>query len=92
MPPGMLHHSINLLLVNTAVCSACYVLQCRQKTVEVKAKCTDCTLYWCPRCLTNRYGEVVEEVGFISHPLSMLNHSILSARCDQGQFFCRSRG
>ncbi|KAK9830411.1 hypothetical protein WJX72_011628 [[Myrmecia] bisecta] len=36
--------------------------QCRQKTVELKAKCTDCTLYWCPRCLTNRYGEEVEEV------------------------------
>lgn len=39
-------------------------LQCRQKTVEVKAKCTKCTLFWCPRCLSNRYGEEVEEVLF----------------------------
>lgn len=39
-------------------------LQCRQKTVETKAKCKNakCTLYWCPRCLLNRYGEEVEEV------------------------------
>jgi len=36
--------------------------QCRQKTVEVKAKCSSCTLYWCPRCLLNRYGEEVEAV------------------------------
>jgi len=36
--------------------------QCRQKTVEVKAKCGSCTLYWCPRCLLNRYGEEVEAV------------------------------
>ena len=40
-------------------------LQCRQKTVEVKAKCTRCTLYWCPRCLSNRYGEVVEQVSVV---------------------------
>eukprot|EP00884_Botryococcus_braunii_P009655 jgi/Botrbrau1/18691/Bobra.0386s0019.1 len=36
--------------------------QCRQKTVETKAKCGSCTLYWCPRCLLNRYGEDVEKV------------------------------
>lgn len=36
--------------------------QCRQKTVEVKAKCGKCTLHWCPRCLLNRYGEDVEAV------------------------------
>ncbi len=38
--------------------------QCRQKTVEVKAKCGSgkCTLYWCPRCLLNRYGEEVDDV------------------------------
>ncbi|KAL4448632.1 hypothetical protein ABPG75_005851 [Micractinium tetrahymenae] len=34
--------------------------QCRQKTVEVKAKCTACTLYFCPKCLENRYKELVE--------------------------------
>ncbi len=27
--------------------------------METKAKCTQCTLYWCPRCLLNRYGEEV---------------------------------
>lgn len=37
-------------------------LQCRQKTVETKAKCKKCTLWWCPRCLLNRYGEEVEQV------------------------------
>jgi hypothetical protein len=37
-------------------------VQCRQKTVEVKAKCTACTLYFCPRCLENRYKELVDEV------------------------------
>ncbi|KAK9813834.1 hypothetical protein WJX73_001007 [Symbiochloris irregularis] len=36
--------------------------QCRQKTVEVKGKCSKCTLYWCPRCLLNRYGEEVSQV------------------------------
>uniref|UniRef100_A0A1D1ZVX1 Zinc-finger domain-containing protein n=1 Tax=Auxenochlorella protothecoides TaxID=3075 RepID=A0A1D1ZVX1_AUXPR len=36
--------------------------QCRQKTVEVKAKCTKCTLYFCPRCLENRYKQFVAEV------------------------------
>jgi len=35
--------------------------QCRQKTIEVKAKCTTCTLYFCPRCLENRYSEKVDE-------------------------------
>jgi formamidopyrimidine-DNA glycosylase len=24
--------------------------QCRQKTIETKAKCTKCTLYFCPKC------------------------------------------
>jgi hypothetical protein len=33
--------------------------QCRQKTVETKAKCTSCTLFFCPRCLENRYSETV---------------------------------
>jgi hypothetical protein len=33
--------------------------QCRQKTVEVKASCSRCTLRWCPNCLQNRYGEEV---------------------------------
>ena len=50
---------------------ACYVeeqtdhvqsVQCRQKTVEVKAKCSSCTMYFCPRCLLNRYGEEVDKV------------------------------
>ena len=36
--------------------------QCRQKTVEMKAKCGVCTLFWCPRCLANRYGEEVDQV------------------------------
>ncbi|KAL4424642.1 hypothetical protein ABPG77_002260 [Micractinium sp. CCAP 211/92] len=34
--------------------------QCRQKTAEIKAKCTACTLYFCPKCLENRYKEKVE--------------------------------
>ena len=38
-------------------------LQCRQKTVEVKAKCNSCTLWWCPACLLNRYGEEVAKAG-----------------------------
>lgn len=37
-------------------------MQCRQKTVEVKGKCSTCTLFWCPRCLLNRYGEEVAAV------------------------------
>ena len=41
--------------------------QCRQKTVEVKAKCTKCTLHWCPRCLLNRYGEEVAKVSWLSY-------------------------
>lgn len=38
--------------------------QCRQKTIEVKAPCTSatCGLQFCPRCLLNRYNEVVEVV------------------------------
>ncbi|KAG7670748.1 hypothetical protein Ndes2526A_g01480 [Nannochloris sp. 'desiccata'] len=36
--------------------------QCRQKTIEIKAKCKQCTLYYCPRCLENRYNEAVDEV------------------------------
>ncbi|KAK9816278.1 hypothetical protein WJX74_000473 [Apatococcus lobatus] len=36
--------------------------QCRQKTIDAKAKCTSCTLYWCSRCLLNRYGEEVDKV------------------------------
>jgi hypothetical protein len=36
--------------------------QCRQKTIEIKAKCKQCTLYFCPRCLENRYNEAVDEV------------------------------
>lgn len=35
--------------------------QCRQKTVEDKRKCTTCTQYFCPKCLTNRYGLDQEE-------------------------------
>ena len=38
-------------------------MQCRQKTVEVKAKCNSCTLWWCPACLLNRYGEEVAKAG-----------------------------
>jgi len=30
--------------------------------VEVKAKCTQCPMFWCPRCLSNRYGQQVAEV------------------------------
>ena len=30
--------------------------QCRQKTVETKAKCTACTLYFCPKCVAERRG------------------------------------
>jgi Zinc-finger domain of monoamine-oxidase A repressor R1 len=45
-----------------AVSTPLVLYQCRQKTVEVKAKCTSCTLWWCPRCLLNRYGEEVEAV------------------------------
>ena len=40
--------------------STCH--QCRQKTIETKGKCTACTLFFCPRCLQNRYNEVVEAV------------------------------
>ena len=38
--------------------------QCRQKTLEVKAACTSpqCSLHWCPRCLSNRYNEEVDAV------------------------------
>ena len=36
--------------------------QCRQKTVEIKAKCKKCTLYYCVRCLNNRYNEDVNAV------------------------------
>lgn len=38
--------------------------QCRQKTVEVKAACKEakCNLNFCPRCLLNRYNEVVDVV------------------------------
>jgi len=38
--------------------------QCRQKTIEVKAHCTSkrCNLNFCPRCLLNRYNEMVELV------------------------------
>jgi hypothetical protein len=38
--------------------------QCRQKTLEVKAPCKSgtCRLYWCPRCLSNRYDEAVDTV------------------------------
>lgn len=38
--------------------------QCRQKTVEVKAPCKEakCNLNFCPRCLLNRYNEVVDVV------------------------------
>lgn len=39
-----------------------HAMQCRQKTVEVKAKCGTCTMYFCPRCLLNRYGEEVGKV------------------------------
>lgn len=49
-----------LLTAHTAL-----LLQCRQKTAEVKAKCGKCTLWWCPACLLNRYGERVAEVDFI---------------------------
>lgn len=38
--------------------------QCRQKTVEMKAQCKSgtCKMHFCPRCLLNRYNEVVEDV------------------------------
>ena len=38
--------------------------QCRQKTIEVKAPCKSagCGLQFCPRCLLNRYNEVVDQV------------------------------
>lgn len=49
-------------VIKLAKLKAFCLMQCRQKTVEVKAKCTECTLRWCPRCLLNRYGQVVEEV------------------------------
>ena len=29
----------------------------------MKAKCQTCTLWWCPACLLNRYGEEVAKVG-----------------------------
>ncbi|GAB4815020.1 hypothetical protein N2152v2_002066 [Parachlorella kessleri] len=37
-------------------------IQCRQKTAEVKAKCNSCKFHFCPKCLENRYGELVDEV------------------------------
>ncbi|KAK9915262.1 hypothetical protein WJX75_006841 [Coccomyxa subellipsoidea] len=41
--------------------------QCRQKTVEAKAKCGSCTMFFCPRCLLNRYGEEVDKVNLLAH-------------------------
>ena len=38
------------------------ILQCRQKTVEDKRQCTTCNQQFCPKCLTNRYGEEQEQV------------------------------
>ncbi|KAI3426127.1 hypothetical protein D9Q98_008506 [Chlorella vulgaris] len=40
--------------------------QCRQKTAEIKAKCSSCTLYFCPKCLENRYQEKVAEVNALA--------------------------
>lgn len=54
------------------------LLQCRQKTVELKGKCTQCTLYWCPRCLLNRYGE---EVSQVSGLLSCSRTSTPAVKC-----------
>ena len=34
--------------------------------METKAKCGNCTLFWCPKCLLNRYGEEVEKVRCMS--------------------------
>ena len=49
-------------------------MQCRQKTVEVKAKCGSCTLWWCPACLLNRYGEEVDKAGFPAAFTSEFTH------------------
>jgi hypothetical protein len=45
-----------------------YMMQCRQKTVEAKAKCGSCTMFFCPRCLLNRYGEEVDKVHHYNTP------------------------
>ena len=37
------------------------LLQCRQKTVETKHKCTKCTVQYCLKCLNNRYGAEEEK-------------------------------
>ncbi len=38
-----------------------FLLQCRQKTVETKHKCTKCTVQYCLKCLNNRYGAEEEK-------------------------------
>ena len=57
MPPVVL-----ACMTNLSHCIPALRTQCRQKTIETKAKCKKCTLWWCPRCLLNRYGEAVDKV------------------------------
>ena len=64
-------------------------MQCRQKTVEVKAKCQTCTLWWCPACLLNRYGEEVAKVGLVlaSAPAVFMVHLAFIC-CHANMFAC----
>lgn len=44
----------------------------------MKAKCGSCTMFFCPRCLLNRYGEEVEKVCIPLHvsPAELLKHQL----------------
>ena len=73
-----------LLAAQTADQGDMLLPQCRQKTIEVKAKCTKCTLHWCPRCLLNRYGEEVAKVPTLSRmhaPAHACRHTVVACAC-----------
>ena len=53
---------LHLSQPNLATHQCFCLLQCRQKTVEVKRQCSTCTQQFCPKCLTNRYGPGQEQV------------------------------
>jgi len=60
MDPGIRHQGGRIY--DSELGTTCH--QCRQKTIEIKAPCKSagCGLQFCPRCLLNRYNEVVDQV------------------------------
>lgn len=66
--------------------------QCRQKTIETNAKCTKCTLYFCPKCLENRYHEKVADANAAGDWAGLVGRRARCSGAARGRGGCRAGG